>query len=295
MADRGYWARLGRDGIEESTLDDHPLGFYRGTLEHAVLPRLAVLLETLTTETQHEAFVALYKELMHYSRQAHNVMEGLRGMARHLKDLEDDVAYECPDLQERRKMMRDYPGRFEHFDVENYKRAVVMTRDLERQSSAFQVDWSEQAERGRGLNQRLAEEQARKSRESAERHVIWASEQRAKREAELLARLGVLYKTSPLGRIDETVPKSVRQDMPAAEQRLAALGFEIEIDENVRSCIKAWGVFVVYADPRSGGSIRFNVFQGTRQVGTFWMKDQTGNLEEKVEAKLKQLQEQLGK
>jgi hypothetical protein len=287
MTDRGYWARLGLEGIEGSE-DDHPLGFRQGTLENAVLPRLAVLLLTLTTEEQRHAFIALYADLCRYCRQAHEVVEGLRSMARDLKNLEDDVAFECQDLEGLRRRMQKHPDTYQRFDEEDYKRASVIKQDLYEAWTRHRVDWAYQAGIGRDLDRQLDIAKARKEKETAERQVVWMKEQQEKREASLLARLGVLYKTSP-GGVDESIPKNVRQDMPAAEAQLVAMGFEVQVEGNVRCCFRRWTDVVVYGDVRGGSTLKFNIYRERTLVESFWLKDSIGDLPQKLESKLKKL------
>lgn len=73
-----------------------------------------------------------------------------------------------------------------------------------------------------------------------------------------------LYKTSPYQSpqlVDEGLYGTSRsvEDLTWAEGRLTILGFEIINEANVRSYISDLDQFVVYADPRPKGEIRFTV------------------------------------
>lgn len=288
MTDRGYWARLGLEGIEPHG-DDHPLGFAYGSLRNGVLPRMAVLLQQLTTQAQLDAFNALLRELSRFSRQTHGVLEDLRAQARHFKDLEDAVTFESRDLEELRQSMRKYPDFHQHFDPETYKRSSLATKDLF--DACYTVDWERAAAIGHSLDRRMAEKQAREEKESAERRQVEAQEARVRRDAYLLESVGVLYKTGPKG-VDDSIPKNVRADIPAAEKRLEAMGFTVQVEGDQHCCTRAWGAYVVYADPRGGNSLRFNVYKGAECLHTFWLKDKLGDPKAKVEAQLSKLQEQ---
>lgn len=52
-----------------------------------------------------------------------------------------------------------------------------------------------------------------------------------------------------------------------AEDRLATLGFETHVEKNARSYTSKPGRFVVYADPRANGQIRFRVYFKQRSAG----------------------------
>jgi hypothetical protein len=52
-----------------------------------------------------------------------------------------------------------------------------------------------------------------------------------------------------------------------AEDRLATLGFETRVEKNARSYRSKPGRFVVYADPRENGQIRFRVYLKQRSAG----------------------------
>lgn len=284
MTDRGYWARLGLEG-PEPTPHDHPLGFRYGTIENGLLPRLAVLAKELTSPAQKEAFKAVLMELDRYCRQTNAVVEDLRIMARDLKNLEDNVAYGAHDLEQLRDLYRRYPDQM-RFDPEAYKRSSLVNRDL---SEALRsVDWEVKEAMGRRLDQRLEEARVQREQEARERHVVWAQEQKEKRKAALLRQTGVLYRTSPRG-IDETVPQNLRKDIAAAEARLSAMGFALEVEGAVRCNTKCWGDFIVYADPRSGNSLRFNVYRGAERLDGFWIKDSTASPLEKFEAQLSKI------
>jgi hypothetical protein len=51
------------------------------------------------------------------------------------------------------------------------------------------------------------------------------------------------------------------EEMAWAEERLSELGFQINSEGNVKSYISEMENFVVYADPRSNGEIRFTVYK----------------------------------
>lgn len=288
MTDRGYWARLGLEGFEESP-SDHPLGFHYGTLRHGVVPRMAVLLKELTTQAQLDAFNALLRELGRYCHQTNGVIENLREMARDFKGLEDDIEYEVPDVQKFRELRRKYPDSYRRFDPDTYKRSTIVARDLA--AACYGVDWEAAAAMGRRLDGLLAEERAREDKEAAERHAVRVQEEKARREAAVLERLGVLYKTSLKG-VDESIPKNPREDIASAEKQLVAMGFTLEVEGPVHCCIMTWGDFTVYADPRGSNSLRFNVYKGTECLHTFWLKDKLGDPRKKVEGQLSKLQEQ---
>lgn len=286
MTDRGYWARLGLDGLEEKEASDHPLGFSYGTLQRGVLPRMAVLLEELTTPAQSAAFEALVRELRLYCHQTNSVIENLRGMARDFKNLEDDIEYEVPDLQSLRDTWRKYPDRYRRFHPETYKRSTLVARDLS--NACYGVDWEVAAAMGRSLDGLLAEERAREEKEAVERRAVQLNEEKEQREAAALERLGVLYKTGPSA-TDDSIPKNVREDIPEAESQLVEAGFTLEVVGHVHCCTMPWSGFTVYADPRSGGALKFSVYKGSECVQQFWVKDKLGHVKEKVEAQLRKL------
>jgi hypothetical protein len=94
------------------------------------------------------------------------------------------------------------------------------------------------------------------------------------RNAELAARRKVqtLYRISPNGEAELATADifgDVRNaaGIAWAEERLEALGFHVQIDNRIKSYTKDHCEFVVYADPRTEGTIKFSVFKGTRQRG----------------------------
>jgi len=287
MSDGGYWARLGLEGIKESN-DDHPLGFHFGTIEQTLLPRLAVLRSTLTTSEQADAFNALWLELGRYCRQTSSVVDDLREMARDLKNMEDGLLYEWRDVRKMREFYRTHEDRL-HFDPEVYKRSTIVHRDLAE--VRFRVDWDEKAALGRSLDGLIEKARAREEEEMAARYAASRQAEIAKREVELLEQFGALYQTSPNG-YDDYIPKNAREDMKAAEQQLVDMGFQITANGNRRCCALSWGSYVVYGDPRSGNSLRFNVYKGPLLLHTFWIQDKKGGLHAKLESQLSKLQEQ---
>lgn len=283
MADRGYWARLGQEAISDRP-SDHPLGFGEGGMNGALLQRLAVLREELKNAAQRKAFDAVVGELGLFSRQMHDVLEGLRAVARDCKNMEDDVSHgDLQDLRERVRLSR-------RFDGEAYKRSTVAAVDLHKFAERGEFDpvgevlyggfdWERQALHGRDLNRRVVDRETRAKQQAKEQ-----------READLIGRsTGRVYKIGP-ETVDLSHVRNERKDVPCAEKRLVAMGFEVTDERNVRSLTRAWRDLIVYGDPRRGGSLHFHVYRGAQRLETFWVKDKGDDPQLKLEAKLEKLQ-----
>jgi hypothetical protein len=154
MVHRAYWARLAQEGFEPHE-KDHPWGFVFGTLDRGVLPRLGQLAETLQTDEQRAAFDQVYVALRGFCVQTQSGMEDLKKMARALNDLEEDT------------LKNSDAGAF---DVEQYKRAAAISKDLESLERP-RHDWADYAREGRLLDKEI-ERVAASERQGIQAEVV---------------------------------------------------------------------------------------------------------------------------